>query len=672
MDVTELKDIRSGETSLLVENGEITPDGKLLVSRKSKKTLEKAGHRGPAARNTKNSKKGGYNSSDQRRKLSPLVSNTREDHTVLAVRIRAKDFTTVSPTWEISDKIFGTSGDRNNLSERYDTCSFGELTMSPFIGETDTGVFIANGVYEIGIDMNVKDIDDGLVREEAARVLEDQLGDLPSQFDHVMLCLPPETSGGWIGYGKLCNSCLEVLHYFVSLIFHCILPFLPLGYIGGWMSVFNDEWCNFPSIQMHEIGHNLRLQHAWEEGEGKYHDQSGLMGFSYSDDTSEMCLNPAKAWQLGWYGRRRTTLDFSKDPGFKGRVIGIMDYDNPAAGDSDVVLRVVSETFGRDVFAGFNRDTGINGGTIDARNEVTVTTQADADASNLVAKLRKDENHYIPNFQGDLGLNVKVNKIDLSVIPSYAEIEVYLDGCPHDAPSKDCTNACVADDECDEGNPCVVGTCNSGMCSYDTSSCPGDFNLFLSTDYWGGETSWELINTCTGAVAARGGNYGGNQQYSFSRTIGQDPHKLALYDSWGDGINPPGGLTARFDGLAVAAASGDFNHDEYFYFGSMTCGVDGEDDSTYAFNPVRAPPEIANPEIFFVGSEPSVLLEICEGDCGKFRGWTEASWIEKTHLTPLVDSDDECGPGLACFLRRGLEEVPGCSKSTEERSGWDL
>jgi len=71
------------------------------------------------------------------------------------------------------------------------------------------------------------------------------------------------------------------------------------------MSVFNNEWCTFPSIQVHEIGHNLRLLHAGENQVGEYEDEVGLMGVSYGEDTTNMCYNAAASWELGWYGRRR-------------------------------------------------------------------------------------------------------------------------------------------------------------------------------------------------------------------------------------------------------------------------------------------------------------------------------------------------------------------------------
>ena len=44
--------------------------------------------------------------------------------------------------------------------------------------------------------------------------------------DYVILCLPPGTLGGWIAY----------------------------AYINSWLSVYNDNWCRYPSAQLHEVG----------------------------------------------------------------------------------------------------------------------------------------------------------------------------------------------------------------------------------------------------------------------------------------------------------------------------------------------------------------------------------------------------------------------------------
>lgn len=379
--------------------------------------------------------------------------------------------------------------------------------------------------------------------------------------------------------------------------------------------MYNDDWCNVPSTQVHEVGHNLRLQHAWEEGEGEYKDQSGMMGMSYGSDTTNMCFNPAMSWQLGFYGRRRKTLNFDKDPGFEGRLIGIVDYDASGVDDNLVVVRAVSHNYALgNIFVGFNRRDGMNSDTNDGRDQVTVTRQTDEGTSHLLAELVSGQTHSVTNFKDSSSLHIKVKSINLSVTPAYADIQVYVDNCPPGSSSPDC-NACELDSHCIEGDACAIGTCSSGTCSYDTSSCPGTFEMLIATDYYGGETSWELINTCTGSVTAQGGRYPSYTDIKISETIGKDPHKLAVYDSYGDGINSPGYLVAKMDGLEVASLSGDFNFDELFYFGPTNCG--GDDTGTGPDTPAPAPATVADQNIVFLGGNPSVELGICQGDCGK-------------------------------------------------------
>jgi len=93
--------------------------------------------------------------------------------------------------------------------------------------------------------MNARSTGRQTVHEAAVNELTKRLGDLPSQFDHVMLCLPRGTDGG------------QLLAY---------------AYINHWLSVYHDEWCNKPSAQMHDIGHNMGLAHSGE-GTEQYADQ---------------------------------------------------------------------------------------------------------------------------------------------------------------------------------------------------------------------------------------------------------------------------------------------------------------------------------------------------------------------------------------------------------------
>lgn len=177
--------------------------------------------------------------------------------TVLALRVVAPDSSTTSSEATISDEIFGTSGDIINLSTQYDACSYGKLTFEPFTGTTSTGEQITNGVATVDITPQiVNGVDDAIVRNAVTDAGNIKFGNMQNQFDYVMQCLPSGTSGSWIAY----------------------------AYINSWLSVYNDNWCNYPSGQMHEIGHNLGLAHS---GEGAtYDDQSGMMGYSVSSALS--------------------------------------------------------------------------------------------------------------------------------------------------------------------------------------------------------------------------------------------------------------------------------------------------------------------------------------------------------------------------------------------------
>ena len=48
------------------------------------------------------------------------------------------------------------------------------------------------------------------------------------------------------------------------------------AYLNHWLSVYWDTWCSRPSAGMHEIGHNLGLDHSNGNGE-EYGDQSCMV-----------------------------------------------------------------------------------------------------------------------------------------------------------------------------------------------------------------------------------------------------------------------------------------------------------------------------------------------------------------------------------------------------------
>jgi len=91
----------------------------------------------------------------------------------------------------------------------------------------------------------------------------------------------------------------------------------------------------FPSLHRHNLG----LAHSNENG-NTYNDQSGMMGYSYSQDNGPlMCFNAAKSWQLGWLQDRRVTYEFTQLGTVNYRLIGQSEY-NSATGSDKTLIKV--------------------------------------------------------------------------------------------------------------------------------------------------------------------------------------------------------------------------------------------------------------------------------------------------------------------------------------------
>ena len=207
---------------------------------------------------------------------------------------------------------------------------------------------------------------------------------------------------------------------------------------------------------MHEIGHNLGLAHANEAG--PYNDQSGMMGYSYSQDNGPlMCFNSAKSWQLGWYSSRHATYNF-----FTGastyRLIGLADHQNVNAASSDRVLIKLNTGSSTDYYMSFNRQTGINSGTQEAGNRVLIQ-RADGEGtsyaeSELLAKMVAGNTYTLDNFDGSgYDLTVTVNAINTSVSPGYADVTI--------------SAGCTSNAECDDGFACN----GAELCDVGTRTC---------------------------------------------------------------------------------------------------------------------------------------------------------------------------------------------------------
>jgi len=309
----------------------------------------------------------------------PVTVGTKE---MLALRIVASDVSTTSSEEEISDAWFGTYGDPVNIKSQYKACSYDKLIC--IAADTGNGV---DGVRTVTITNTVTGNDSSSIVSAAVDQAKDDLNltKLSSEFDHVMLCIPPGTNGNWIAY----------------------------AYINHWLSVYNDKWCNYVSGQMHEIGHNLGLAHSGE-GENTYADQTGMMGYSYSgSDSPVMCFNAPKNWQLGWYNDRQAIVY----TGWSGNIYGIADYGSTSTNDTVIVQIPGTE----DWYVSFNRQLGINSGTREGKNQVLVhkrPTGGTYGASTLMTKMNTGDTYT------NAPLDIIVNAIDLSTNPVFASVTI--------------------------------------------------------------------------------------------------------------------------------------------------------------------------------------------------------------------------------------------------------
>ena len=133
---------------------------------------------------------------------------------------------------EISDNIFGTYGDPENMSTQFNACSFKKLTVSnQYTGSNANNInraLKAPGVMEVTINISLLSNDKGNIRNAVTDAVQKKLGfTLPGSLDHVMYILEKCYVGcGWAAY----------------------------AYVNSWNSVFQADYYRYPGVQLHEIG----------------------------------------------------------------------------------------------------------------------------------------------------------------------------------------------------------------------------------------------------------------------------------------------------------------------------------------------------------------------------------------------------------------------------------
>ena len=487
--------VQSGTTTIQIEDAEFF-GGKIRVPRNPRVQFGKIPGRGPGSNGNGNGNSNGNSNGNGNRRNGNggrMLQSTAK--TVLVVRIEADDASTSASASTISDDVFGTGSDKINLKERFETCSYGQVVIEP-ASDSD---HITDGVVEVTIPDTVSGASDSTIRNAAVNAATTLLGDLPSQFDHVMLCIPPGTSGGWIAY----------------------------AYVNSWLSVYNDNWCLRPSGQVHEIGHNLGLAHSGE-GSDPYGDESGMMGYSYPQDEDPiMCYNPAKSWQLNWYSDKSVAFDPLAGP-LETTLIGIAGYGDSSRQSPEYYVNIkLDGGSDGDYYVGYNfvDDDDINTGTVEAGNTVTLHRKSGSETayapSLLLATLDSNQQHVISNYRGS-GKDVVI-EVTGSISSNGAPIRIYT--------------GCQSVSDCPTGPVCAVPICQSdGSCSLDYSSCNGlkEFEIEILTDNYPGETTYMLIDECSGAVVGSGGPYVDRATtYTETWNVEESRFRLVMLDSYG-------------------------------------------------------------------------------------------------------------------------------------------
>jgi hypothetical protein len=174
IDTAQLLNVTSGETTMEVE-GAIIVDGAYTA---------------PAGASVH------FGTVETRRRLGKSEGQKK----ILVVRAETAGGNTISRKEDIVDAVFGTYGNTVSMRSQYLGCSHGKLDILPFEGQTENGYTVTDGIIEVSIDEDYRGQTRYVAEEGLTNAAEELVGDLSSQFDHVILCLPPGTSGGWVAY----------------------------------------------------------------------------------------------------------------------------------------------------------------------------------------------------------------------------------------------------------------------------------------------------------------------------------------------------------------------------------------------------------------------------------------------------------------------------------------
>ncbi len=162
---------------------------------------------------------------------------------VLVLRVSTTDKSPTVSLLNLRNKVFGTSGDLINLRTQLMACSNGKVTF----GKMDA----IEATISMPVNSKTSDVESAVRNKYAAQM---------SGYNLKLIVMPPGTYGVDQSTG---NKFYNWLAY---------------GWVGGDVTVYNDVQATFADNQLHEIGHNFGLGHAWYKNE-EYADTSNMVSY---------------------------------------------------------------------------------------------------------------------------------------------------------------------------------------------------------------------------------------------------------------------------------------------------------------------------------------------------------------------------------------------------------
>jgi Gametolysin peptidase M11 len=328
--------------------------------------------RGNSIKSTVSHHQGGNN--DHR---SLVQATTR---TVVVFRLYSPTIGTPTVTnSELSKRIFT---DTNSLTNHMARCSGGQQKLTP----TTYGV----------VDVYLDGVTKGTSRSEIVNVAEkavlnyvsSRYTDFRQIADHIIFVVP-DNGDGFVASAEIATQ----------------------GQSAA--GTYRDTMAASISVLMHEIGHNLGLNHATWNG-AEYGDRTGNMGQSSSTAGFPLfCYNAANHWSLNWFTDSRLDLVARAKP-VTVTIPAFVDYVETAAKtDMFVLVRVGT------LYMQYNRAKDHNIGTKAMANQLVIVRQTGTMGTSLIAGLDLENPTY-----SDSDVSVRVCSVQSTLGVDYMVVSI--------------------------------------------------------------------------------------------------------------------------------------------------------------------------------------------------------------------------------------------------------